>query len=123
MIPMTASVAIVLLFAHFIGDSLCQTVWTYANKGQKNKALFLHTLEYGLILTPFVFFLTGDLVTSLIFATINSILHFFIDWASSRITLMENWKVHTRVIMHIDYILHLALLLLSFEVMFNAPFI
>lgn len=123
MIPMTASVAVILLIAHFIGDSLCQTIWSYTNKGHQNKALFLHTLEYGLILTPFVFFLTGDLIASFIFAGINSILHFFIDWASSRIALMENWKIHTRIIMHIDYILHLALLLLSFEVMFNAPYI
>lgn len=76
---------IIICFSHWIADFVFQTDWMARNKSKSNTALMAHILTYstilGICLSPFLFS-----IELLAFVVINAVLHFTIDWCSSRVT-------------------------------------
>lgn len=70
-----------ILLVHFIADFIVQTDWQAQNKSKSNNALLRHILTYSACMCIF-----GPL-----FAVINGVLHFFTDFATSRIG-SKLWK-------------------------------
>lgn len=83
MTPMSS--VLVLLFAHWFGDFVCQTRWQGNNKSKDIRALAAHVLTYStvLIFTSLVLF---NPVLGLFYAIMNGCLHFVVDFFTSRLT-------------------------------------
>jgi len=99
---------IALCFVHFFADFICQSDWMAQNKSSSNKALGLHVVCYSI---PFLLF-------GLKFAIVTGILHFIIDYITSRITkkLWEKKQVHNFfVVVGFDQFLHVVSLLLTYR--------
>lgn len=114
-----------ILFAHWVGDFLCQSDWMAINKSKSFKALGLHVLVYTACLAGIFFVLDPFLIFEspwpiLAFAGINGSFHFLIDAVTSRINsyLWQNEKRHAFFVMiGFDQLLHTALLLYTFEML------
>ncbi len=66
-----------VIWIHFISDFALQSNWMAINKSNKLSALGLHCFVYSIL---FIFFF------GLKFAILNGVLHFVIDFTSSKIT-------------------------------------
>jgi len=77
---------IVLLLTHWYGDFFLQTDWMALNKSINNDALAAHVGVYTLILFLgiFLFRLGGDPSNILLFAIVNGVIHFDVDFLTSR---------------------------------------
>lgn len=97
---------ILVLFAHFVGDFLLQSNWMAQNKSKHLNALTVHVMCY---MTPLFFF-------GFKFALINGLLHFCVDFVTSRVSskLWEQKKVHWFfVIIGLDQFIHSTCLILT----------
>ena len=96
-----------IIWIHFIADFLFQTRNIAINKSTNNYCLGTHCILYAI---PFVFINIG-------WAMLNGILHFGVDWVSSRLTSYF-WKKadHYKFfgMIGIDQAIHLTLLLLTY---------
>lgn len=85
MITLSLTVILLLCLAHYVADFVFQTDWMAQNKSKTNYPLFVHVCTYSSVL--FLFLLpvvpTKDLI---LFAFLNGILHFIIDYFSSRLS-------------------------------------
>ena len=83
MISFTAIAVIVTL--HFLADFVFQNDKMATNKSSNNFWLFVHTCVYAI--TFFIgaaIFLPISITTAAIFAAVNGVLHFVVDYISSR---------------------------------------
>lgn len=133
---MTASIPelfLVLFFAHWVGDFVCQTRWIADNKGKAWSVLLFHVSVYILVVTSlFCVYLKGYLPFMLplhlippgdrtmagipLWMGLNFILHFFTDAITSRISgywwkKQNVWAFFTTI--GFDQFLHAAALLIS----------
>jgi len=107
-----AWLVIYLLAAHFVADFVCQTTWMGLNKSKSNWILTLHVLIYTAVIA---FLADGFVESPLTFAALNGILHWPIDWISSRLAgkyhregrLYAFWKV-----IGLDQLAHMTCLIL-----------
>lgn len=93
-----------VLVAHFVGDFIFQSDWMATNKSRSYRALLMHIGTYMLALVVF-----GPL-----FALVNGIAHFMIDWCTSRGTswLWQHERRHEFfVLIGFDQLLHALVLL------------
>lgn len=103
---------LILIWLHFIADFILQSDSMAKNKSKSNVWLLLHIIMYS---APFLWF-------GWLFALINGVLHFVIDFISSRITsrLWKQQKVHLFfVVIGLDQALHVTSLLLTFKWLFK----
>ena len=108
------SVNIILLLGliHFVADFVFQSNYVAQNKSKSNVVLLKHVVIYSL---PFILF------GSVIFVIINMLLHFCIDYCTSRMTskLWAKGDVHNFfVVIGFDQFLHLCCLVLTYSLIF-----
>ena len=118
---------LIICFSHWLADFVFQTDWMARNKSKSNTALAAHILTYstvlGICLMPFLFS-----IELLAFVLVNGVLHFGIDWCSSRITstLHQQNKMGSTTIPNfgfysvigLDQFAHMASLFISFGFIF-----
>lgn len=97
---------IIVLLVHWIADFICQSDYMARNKSSSNKALGLHILVYTWVMT----------VLGLKFAIVNGLIHFVVDFITSRITkkLWAKQDVHNFfVVIGLDQLIHTVTLILT----------
>ncbi len=99
---------IAIIWVHFLSDFILQSNKIAINKGKNIKYLIIHCIIYSI---PFFIF-------GWKFAIINGILHFIIDYVTSKITT-HLWLINQRhwffVTIGFDQALHLTFLFLSMK--------
>jgi len=77
---------LVLLLIHWYGDFFLQNDWMAQNKSVNNEALAAHVGVYTLILFLGIFIFRFGIDTNdiLLFALINGVIHFGVDFITSR---------------------------------------
>ena len=116
---MIVSNIIYILFIHWIADFIAQTDYIAKNKSKSIKVLSEHIIVYFLILYIASIPLFGIKV-AFSFAFINSVLHFCIDYVTSRIVsyyFNKNDTHNAFVVIGFDQFLHVSILLISAKVM------
>jgi len=76
---------ILIMFSHWVADFLCQARYIAEGKGKNNWILFLHCVIYSLVMFFGASIMIG-FIPAAIFAGINFILHFIVDYFTSRIS-------------------------------------
>lgn len=99
---------LILIWVHFFADFILQSDNIAKNKSTSNFILFQHVFLYCL---PFVVFF------GVTFAVFNALLHFIVDWNTSRATsfLWKHKKIHWFfVTIGFDQALHMTCLICSY---------
>lgn len=106
---------IILLWIHFVADFMLQNDKMALNKSNSIKWLGFHSIIYGItfsVLIPYIFNFYGFV---LLFG--NTILHFIVDFITSKITTYL-WKKEERhwffVVIGIDQTIHMTTLILMY---------
>lgn len=97
-----------VLFIHWVADFICQSDYMAKNKSSSIKALGLHIFVYTLIMCIF----------GVKFAVINGLIHFIVDFITSRITkkLWLKQDVHNFfVVIGLDQLIHVCTLIYTFN--------
>ena len=97
-----------LIWTHFVADFVFQNNYMSLNKSKNVKALALHCLVYGIC---FIWF-------GLIFALLNMVSHFLVDFITSKIThhLWKENKVHAFfVVIGCDQAIHFSIMIILFK--------
>ena len=92
---------------HFFADFICQTTFMSQNKSKNSLVLVLHSFIYSV---PFLYF-------GWKFSIVNGLLHFIIDYCSSKATskLYEKKEYHWFfVVIGFDQALHMSTLILTY---------
>jgi hypothetical protein len=108
---------IVLFWLHFIADFILQTDKMALNKSKSFKWLSIHALVYGI---PFLLYISIAFgwLPGIVYALINSVMHWIVDAITSRITsyLWQKEKRHWFfVVIGLDQAIHMTCLVLTFE--------
>ena len=102
-IMISLKIVLLILVLHWLSDFVLQTDWMAKNKSTSNKALGLHILVYSI---PF-------LVIGWKFALFNGVLHFGVDYVTSRMSkkFYEKGDIHNFfVVIGFDQVLHYSML-------------
>jgi hypothetical protein len=110
---------LILFWVHFLADFVLQSDKMALNKSHSFKWLTAHAVVYGL---PFYVFI-GLLVNfrfAVLYAVLNSSLHWIVDAVTSRITA-KLWLHHQRhwffVVIGFDQAIHYTCLILTYVVL------
>ncbi len=127
---MALSYIIIILVAHFIADFLFQNKWIATNKSSNNFHLFVHITTYGFILSTIMYICIEwlNFVSALQFGIISAILHFAVDYFTSKITSWQYKNGYTGSnsipnigvfsTIGIDQLIHHIMLFVIFKYMF-----
>jgi len=99
---------IIIFWLHFVADFLFQTEYMSMNKSKNIKALSWHCLVYSL---PFLWF-------GWIFALTNGLLHFTVDFVTSKITSALHEKKQIKwffTVIGLDQAIHMTILVLTLK--------
>jgi len=97
---------ITIFWIHFVADFVLQSQWMGVNKSKNSWILGLHCLIYSL---PFLYF-------GIYYAVINGMMHFIVDFITSRCTskLYAKKKYHWFfVVIGFDQAVHMTLLVVT----------
>lgn len=96
-------IILLLVWLHFLGDFILQSSYVATNKSKSNTVLLQHVLLYSLPLY----------IVGWQFALVNLVLHFVVDWCTSRVT-SKLWFYEDKhwffVVIGFDQALHLTCL-------------
>lgn len=101
---------ILIMFVHWVADFIMQTRWMATNKSTSNLALGTHILVYMIPMSMF----------GVYFAIINGILHFTVDYFTSRGTsyLWKKQETHMFfILIGLDQFLHMVCLLYTYKLL------
>lgn len=101
---------ILIMFVHWVADFIMQTRWMATNKSSSNLALGTHILVYMIPMSMF----------GLYFAIVNGILHFIVDYFTSRGTsyLWKKKETHMFfILIGLDQFLHMVCLLYTYKLL------
>jgi hypothetical protein len=104
---MEIQIFLMIIWFHFLSDFFFQTRWMGNNKSKNSWILALHCAIYS---TPFFYF--GP-----IYAVVNGVLHFGVDFITSRITskCFEKNQIHWFfVTIGADQAIHMTILFLTY---------
>ena len=104
---LSVTTVIFIMTIHFIADFILQSSWMAKNKSKSNKALLAHVSVYTLVLA----------IISPLWALVNGILHFIVDYITSRVTshLWSKGDTHNFfVVIGLDQLLHTVCLLYTY---------
>lgn len=103
---MNIDIILLLIWLHFIGDFLFQSNWMALNKSNNIIALSYHCAFYAI---PFM-------VISLEYALLMGMLHFPVDFITSKITsrYYKNQRIFFLVI-GFDQAVHMTILIMAYE--------
>jgi len=111
-------VVITILFVHWVADFIMQTDDMARNKSKCNIWLSKHILSYSIVmLLTWLLLYYFSLKQLLPWIVINGLLHFIIDYVTSRVTsyLWVEKEVHNFfVVIGLDQMLHVICLLTTF---------
>ena len=115
---------ILILFAHFVADFICQTDWMARNKSKNNYALLTHGSAYFFAMMAILsvckytlhssVFYCNSYIGLFLYVMVNTSIHIAIDYVTSRITsyLWARQQVHNFfVVIGLDQFLHAATLI------------
>ena len=121
---------ILILLSHWIADFVCQSDKIAKNKSKSNKILFWHIVQYIAVMYNLIFWsllVFGEFSLSsasalgfIGFILLNGVLHFVIDYFTSRLTsyYFNNQMYHEGfVIVGLDQFLHTTLLIVTYNSM------
>ena len=96
-----------LIWIHWVADFFTQSTTMATRKSKSNKWLTAHTAVYALPFLPIGFW----------YAVVNAILHWGVDWATSRIT-SSLWQREDKhwffVMVGIDQAIHMTCLVFTY---------
>lgn len=98
---------ITIIWLHFIADFLCQTSYMSQNKSKDSFVLLCHAIVYSI---PFV------ILFGFTYGIINGVLHFVVDYFSSRVTskLYVKKEYHWFfVVIGCDQAIHMTILIMT----------
>lgn len=101
---------ILIMFVHWVADFIMQTRWMATNKSTSNLALGTHILVYMIPMSIF----------GVYFAIVNGILHFIVDYFTSRGTsyLWKKKETHMFfILIGLDQFLHMVCLLYTYKLL------
>jgi len=124
---------IVIFILHFIGDFIFQPYWMKIKKSRQSSIMLMHILLYTSVLTVGLsIFYSNTLAIS--YALLNGVIHFLVDYASSRIISNSSRELivregseplYERVDMHVpilflgvDQLLHHVSLIVTWYLIF-----
>lgn len=102
-------VLILVMFVHFVSDYVLQTRWMATNKSTSNIALLIHIIVY---MIPLI------LLFGFTYAVINGMLHYVVDYFTSRGTSYYWKKQETHkffIVIGFDQFLHFVCLVLTYN--------
>mgnify|MGYP003336378776 CR=1 FL=1 len=106
-------VVVAILWAHFVGDFICQSDYHAVNKSKSNVVLLQHVLWYSLPLTVLGFIIP----INFLWLIVNAILHGLTDYVTSRLTT-KLWLAEKRhwffVTIGADQSIHFTCLFVSY---------
>lgn len=108
----TVPTIIALAWLHFFADFVIQSEEMALNKHKSNRALLQHCAVYA---TPFSLYCISDLCIGILFAVLTGVLHFMVDYITSRINVHLLNKKKRLFFMGVgfDQATHLTILLLT----------
>lgn len=115
-------IIIALLITHWVGDFALQSQNMSQNKSHSNKWLTLHVFIYTtVLLASSVFYWNHQFLNVLLFVGINGIVHWGVDWFTSRWTshLWRNQRVHDFfAVIGLDQLTHYLTLFITYKYIF-----
>lgn len=114
---MTNSMLLTLMcifVGHFLADFVFQTHTMAKNKSKSFKWLLIHIVEYGLVLSGFLFLTLNYHVW--VFCLINTLCHLLVDFVTSKVSSHFHQKgdIHTFfVVIGFDQLLHTVCFLVT----------
>lgn len=120
----------IIIWTHWIADFVFQIDQMARNKSKCNKALMWHIRWYSAILFVGALFLFKfDIVSAFLFALVNGIVHFYVDYFTSR----KSSKLHAEgklgsdkfpnfgffAVIGLDQAIHMSTLVLTWLLMVN----
>lgn len=109
-----------IIFLHFIADFVCQSNWMAQNKSKDMIALSTHVIVYTCVISAGMVVILGTSYPLFQWCMINGILHFCVDFITSRVSSMmwEQKRVHAFfVVIGFDQLLHYFSLILTLRLL------
>ena len=103
-------IILLIIWIHFVADFIFQLNYTAINKSKDNYVLLYHVIIYGVLFIPISFQ----------YAVVNSMLHFIVDYITSRVTSVlyrhdeRHWFF---VVIGLDQALHLTCLFVTYVIL------
>lgn len=103
-------IILLIIWIHFVADFIFQSNYTAINKSKDNYVLLYHVIIYGVLFIPISFQ----------YAVVNSMLHFIVDYITSRVTSIlyrhdeRHWFF---VVIGLDQALHLTCLFVTYVIL------
>lgn len=102
---------IILLMLHYIADFILQSNTMATRKSTSNKWLGIHVGVYSSVFV----------LVSPLYAIINGVIHFMVDYVSSRVAShfrkREEWH-NFFMIIGLDQLIHIVTLIMTYEMLF-----
>lgn len=123
MIITTTTFIVIVLFFHWVFDFVLQTEWMASNKSHSVRALSAHAIVYTVGMLLAGFFIAGPTTTAVLFGLVNGVLHFCVDFCTSKLTaaLWKKKDVHNFfVVIGADQLTHNITLLATLSLFISA---